>query len=101
MEIQHLNESNFDKALASEKPILIDFYAGWCSSCKMISPLLEEIAKENTNVNVCKVDVDESADIANHYGVMSVPTLMVFDKKRVKNKAVGYISKDEINQLLQ
>ena len=79
MSIMHLNEENFDKeVLESGKPVLVDFFATWCGPCKMLAPVLEEIAAENPDFSIGKVDVDESTNLAGRYGVMSVPTLIFF-----------------------
>ena len=90
MSIMHLNEENFDKeVLESGKPVLVDFFATWCGPCKMLAPVLEEIAAENPDFSIGKVDVDESTNLAGRYGVMSVPTLIFFKGGEIHKKMVG------------
>ena len=78
MEIIKVNSQNFEEeVIKSEKPVLIDFYADWCGPCKMLSPIIDEIAEENYEIKVVKVNVDDSQDLAMKYQVMSIPTLVV------------------------
>lgn len=93
------NELDFDKLIKNDK-VLVDFYADWCGPCRMISPIVEEIAKENNDLQVVKVNVDNFEAIARKYGIMSIPTLIVFKNGEAVNKNIGYISKDEIIKLL-
>lgn len=93
------NELDFDKLIKNDK-VLVDFYADWCGPCRMISPIVEEIAKENNDLRVVKVNVDNFEAIARKYGIMSIPTLIVFKNGEEVNKNIGYISKDEIIKLL-
>ena len=101
MEIRHLNESSIKNALETTKPVLIDFYASWCGNCNSVDNVMTEFADENPDVEVYKINVDENTDIANKYGVMSVPTVLALSGNEVKNRAVGTISKEEIKDLLQ
>ena len=93
------NELDFDKLIKNDK-VLVDFYADWCGPCRMISPIVEEIAKENNDLQVVKVNVDNFEAIERKYGIMSIPTLIVFKNGEEVNKNIGYISKDEIIKLL-
>ena len=78
MKVLHINKDNFHKeVLNSEKPVLLDFFASWCGPCRMVGPILDEIAEEREDIKVCKVDIDEQPELASRYRVMSVPTLMV------------------------
>jgi len=95
MEIIHLKEENF-KELIKEKT-LVDFYANWCGPCKMIAPELEKV---ESNVKVVKVDVDEFEDLAREYGVMSIPTLILFDQGKEMKRTIGFIDKDKIEKFL-
>lgn len=95
MEIIHLKNENF-KELINEKT-LVDFYANWCGPCKMIAPELE---KAKSNVKVVKVDVDEFEDLAREYGVMSIPTLILFDNGKEVKRTIGFIDKDRIEKFV-
>ena len=89
MRVIHLTNENF-KELIKEK-VLVDFYANWCGPCKMIAPELE---KAERDINVIKVDVDEFEDLAKEYGVMSIPTLILFDEGKEVKRTIGFIDKD-------
>ena len=93
---------NFDKeVLKSDKKVLIDFWASWCGPCKMIGPVVEEIAENNSDIKVVKVNVDEQGELAAQYQIMSIPTLIVIDKGEIANKSVGLISKSQIEELIK
>lgn len=94
------NEQDFFKQINNEL-VLVDFCATWCGPCRMISPLIDEIAEENTNLTVVKVDVDKYPNIATKYGIMSIPTLKVFKKGEEGKTSIGYIEKDAIKDLLK
>ncbi len=94
------NEQDFFRLINNEL-VLVDFYATWCGPCRMISPLIDEIAEENTNLTVVKVDVDKYPNIATKYGIMSIPTLKVFKKGEEGKTSIGYIEKDAIKDLLK
>lgn len=89
------------EVLASDKPTLVDFYADWCGPCKMLAPLVEELATEYAGkANVGKVNIDEEEELAMRYGVMSIPTLIVFHKGEVVAKAVGVQSREAIEEMI-
>jgi len=98
-----LDEDNFDEQIQRrESPILVDFWASWCAPCKIIAPVLEELAREfSGRVRVAKVDVDENGDLTNRFGVRSVPTLVVFHEGRVVDQVVGNLPKAELRELLE
>lgn len=101
MSVIDINENNFEtEILNSEKKVLLDFWASWCGPCRMVSPIVDEIAKERTDVKVAKVNVDEQPKLAEKYGIMSIPTLAVLEKGEVLRQAVGTQSKSEILALL-
>ncbi len=101
--ILHLNDDNFDAEISKlAGPVLVDFWAGWCGPCKAIAPALEQIAAEMAGrAAVAKVDVDESGDLANRFGVRSIPMLMVFKDGRVVDQMVGAAPKEQIRRLLE
>ena len=93
-----LNKNNFDEfVLNSDKPVLLDFWASWCGPCRMVSPLIEEIADERTDIRVGKINVDENPELASRFGVMSIPTL---ENGQVTNRSVGARPKAQILELL-
>ena len=100
MAILHVTKENFDALLKAEKPVLLDFYADWCGPCRMIAPTIEEIANERDDVIVGKVNVDEQGELAQAYGVMSIPTLIVLKDGKVANQATGARPKATILSLL-
>ena len=98
---QHVNDSNFDEiVLKSDKPVIVDFWAEWCGPCRMVGPVIDELAAELTDVKVGKINVDEEQELAMKYGVMSIPTIMVFEKGQVANKVIGAHPKASILKML-
>ena len=96
-----LNKNNFDEfVLNSDKPVLLDFWASWCGPCRMVSPLIEEIVDERTDIRVGKVNVDENPELASRFGVMSIPTLVVVKNGQITNRSVGARPKAQILELL-
>ena len=101
MSAMQVNKNNFqDEVLNSDKPVLVDFWASWCGPCRMVAPILEEIAAERSDVKVCKINVDEEPELASRYKVMSSPTLLVVKEGQVVNQAVGARPKSQILSLL-
>ena len=102
MSVINVTTENFEKAVKTpNKTVLVDFWAAWCGPCRMIAPVLEEIAKERQDVMVLKVNVDQEQDIAAKYDVQSIPTLIVFKNGKPINKQVGFRGKEHILALLK
>jgi len=96
-----IDKNNFDQeVMGSEKPVLLAFWAPWCGPCRMGLPVVEEIAQENPQVKVCKINVDENPELANQFGVMSIPALFVIKDGRIVNQSLGAKPKDQILALL-
>ena len=101
MSVININNNNFqDEVMHSEKLVLLDFWASWCGPCRMVGPIVEEIARERTDVAVGKVNVDEEMELAMQFGVSSIPTLVVLKNGQTVARAVGYRPKAEIEKLL-
>ena len=102
MAVKHVSGKDFEtEVLKSDKKVLVDFYADWCGPCKMMGPVLEAVAKENDNIDVVKINVEEEQELAMRYRVMSIPALMVFEKGEVVKKSVGLIRKAEVLDLIK
>ena len=102
MAVVNITNANFkEEVLDSDKKVLVDFWAPWCGPCRMVSPIVEEIAEENAAIKVAKINIDEQPQLASQYGVMSIPTLMVFENGDIADKAVGARNKSFILQMLE
>lgn len=101
MSILTVTNSNFQsEVINSEKPVLLDFWASWCAPCRMLSPIVDEVAAERSDVKVGKINVDEEPELAGRFGVMSIPTLVVMKNGKIVNQAVGARPKAQILAML-
>ena len=101
MSVLNITKENFDaQVLQSAKPVLVDFWAPWCGPCRMVSPIVDQIAEERSDIAVGKVNVEEQPELAAQFGVMSIPTLLVFKEGKLAQKAVGARPKEELLALL-
>ena len=97
MKVLHINKDNFhNEVLNSDKPVLLDFFASWCGPCRMVGPILDEIAAEREDIKVCKVNIDEQPELASQFRVMSIPTLMVLKEGQVVGQSIGAKPKHQI-----
>lgn len=101
MSVINITQTNFqEEVMKSDHPVLLDFWASWCGPCRMVAPVVEEIAAERPDIKVGKVNVDEQPELAGRFGVMSIPTLVVMKDGKVVNQAVGARPKSQILALL-
>ena len=101
MAVVTITKENFEQeVLQSAKPVLLDFWASWCGPCRMLSPVVDKVAEERTDVKVGKVNVDEQPELAGEFGVMSIPTLLVFEQGKLVRQAVGARPKASVLELL-
>lgn len=101
MSVIHIDRNNFQsEVLNSDRPVLLDFWAPWCGPCRMVGPILDEIAEERSDVKVAKINIDEQPELASQFGVMSIPTLMVMKEGRIVQQAMGARPKAQILSML-
>lgn len=100
MSVTTITRENFDSVVGGSEPVLVDFWAEWCSPCRMLSPIVDEIAESAKSVKVGKVNVDEQQELASRFGVMSIPTLIVFKDGKPVRKSVGVRPKEEVEALI-
>ena len=101
MSVLTINKNNFESLKTETKTVLIDFYADWCGPCRMVSPIVEEIAKENPQYLICKIKVDDDPELAQEFGVVSIPTLAVMKDGKVINQSAGARPKAQILSMLE
>lgn len=96
-----ITKENFDEeVIAFEGKVLVDFWAEWCGPCMMLSPIVDEIAEENDDIKVCKVNCDEARDLALEYNVMAIPCVIYFENGEEKNRSVGYVEKEYLLDMI-
>lgn len=100
MSVIKIDNNSFSETI-KEKIVLVDFFANWCGPCRMLSPIIEEVSNEINDVVFAKIDIDESSEIASSYGIMSIPTLILFKNGKMINKIVGFVSKIELRNFIE
>ena len=101
MSVMKVNKNNFAVVQESSRPVLLDFYADWCGPCRMVSPIVDEIAEERVDILVGKINVDDDPDLANQFGVFSIPTLVVMRKGKIVRQESGARPKEQILAMLE
>ena len=102
MSVITINNNNFSQeVLNSDKTVLVDFFATWCGPCKMLTPIVHELADEHPEIKVCKIDVDQEQELARQFQVMSIPTLIVFKNGQPVNKSLGLKSKKDLEAMIK
>lgn len=100
--IKEIKENEFeDVVLKSDSKVLVDFYATWCGPCRMLRPILEELASDRTDTNIVSIDVDDAEELARQYGIISIPCLIVFENGKEINRSVGLKSKTDIESMIK
>lgn len=101
MKVVDIKEDEFEeKVINSDKKVLVDFYASWCGPCKMLSPVIEQLSESDDTYNYYKIDIDNALEISKKYGIMSIPTLLIFEDGEVKNSSLGFLSMDQLKEFL-
>ena len=98
---KNLTAENFDEVIGGDKPVLVDFWAPWCGPCQMMLPVVDELAEEEKDAVIAKVNIDEDSAIAEKFHVMSVPTFLMFKEGKVVNQIVGAVSKEMLSEMIQ
>ena len=97
MSVININNSNFEsEIIKSDKKVLVDFWAPWCGPCRMVLPVIDEISEEREDIKIAKINVDDEAELAAKFGIMSIPTLMIFENGKVIKKSTGAKSKEDL-----
>jgi len=102
MDVMHVNDSNFDsQVISSKEPVLVDFWAEWCGPCKKMAPVVDELSKEyKGKVKIAKMNVDEGREASAKFGIMSIPTFMLFKNGKIAKQIVGAVSKSELKSII-
>lgn len=98
--VKEIKEKDFDNSIKGGK-VLVDCYADWCGPCRMLSPIVDEVSEELKDVTFYKLNVDDAEDVSTKYGIMSIPTLLIFDKGELKEQLVGFKTKEELINILK
>lgn len=102
VKVVEIKENEFDsKVLSNSKKVLVDFYASWCGPCKMLGPVVNKVSLDDDTYDYYKIDIDEASEIARRYGVMSIPTLIVFENGKILKQDLGYKTEDELKEFLE
>ena len=96
-----ITSENFNEVLENEKPVIIDFYAVWCGPCRILSPTVNEIANENSDIQVCRINIDDEPELAEQYGISSIPTLVVIKNGEEVDRVVGVVDKNTILEMIK
>lgn len=101
MKVVEVNKDNFEKeVLNSKKRVLVDFNASWCGPCRMLKPIIEELAEENDEIKIVSINIDDEEELAEQYSVLSIPCLVVFEKGKEIKRSIGFIPKDDIESFI-
>ena len=101
MKVIEIKEKELKEVIKKEGKVLIDCYAPWCGPCKLLSPIIDELASETKNCKFYKLNIDESEETSIEYGIMSIPTLLLFENGKLKQKTIGFKSKEELEELIK
>lgn len=98
--VNKINDKEFNEKINVKKKVIVDCYADWCGPCKMLSPIIDELAEENNQYDFYKLNVDESNEITKIYGIMSIPTVLIFQNGELINQVIGFRTKDELKYVI-
>ena len=100
MSVVEIKEKEFNEKIKGKK-VVVDCFATWCGPCRMLSPIVDEVAKENSDTEFYKLDIDDAEKISREYGIMSIPTILVFEEGKLKNTHVGFMSKEDLEEFIK
>ena len=101
MKVKEIKETEFKEVIKKEGKVLVDCYAPWCGPCKLLSPIIDELASETENCEFYKLNVDDAEEVSREYGIMSIPTILLFDNGELKQKTIGFKPKEELQELIK